>query len=354
MMYCCLAWPVPSPRTGNIVPPAPRAVPPTLLTAFLAPGALATSIAPAGVGDLKGDFIAFPEASLYFHNHSTGTAPEHGSDALVDFFYSEESLRQWWLLSEAVIGADERDLGRLLVGHVDSDGNLIWGVRYHTAIGQWNVKLHHGAYLQTTIHRPGIIEWEDEGGVIPAHAAGVSVDGQREINSRALGSCIGIGLSDQGKLVAYDLLNAGAGQHDLASIGELSNHPQDDPFNDTGVFAGYITIPSQAADIHKGQQTAVGAYTNQTLDAVMWRATLFYVADALTFNGGGNRSKSFTYAYLQPEYAYNVTWTFYGWWEQSFGASNNLYFKQIPSFVTERTRSAPAISFGATSRSRWS
>jgi len=340
MMYCCLAWAMPSPRTGKLMPSAPRAVPLVPPTAFLAAGTLAVSIAPAEAGDLKEDFIALPEASLYFHNHSTGTAPEHGSDALVDFFLSAEYLRQWRLLSEVVVGGEERDLERLMVGHIDSDGNLIWGGRYHTALGQWNFKFHHGAYLQTTIHRPGIIEWEDEGGVIPAHATGVSVDGQREINSRALGYSVGLGLGpelgNQGKLVAYDLLNAGARQHDVALIGELTSHARDNPFDDTGVFAGYITIPSQAVDIHRVQQTVVGAFINQTLDAVLWRATLFYVADALTFNGGGERSESFTYAYLQPEYVYNAIWTYYGRWERSFGVGNNIYLKQIPSFVTER------------------
>lgn len=310
------------------------------LTVLLAAFAMASWATAACSGDYKGEFIPFPEVEAHFHSRDAGTAAQHGSEALVDFFYSAQYRQQWRLLTEFVIGEDERDLERFVVGHVDAEGNQIWVGRYHTGLGQWNHKFHHGAYLQPTIHRPGIIEWEDEGGVIPAHATGVTLGGVGAFNGQGLEYSVGLGLGpglgNEGKLIAYNLLDASDGQHDVALTAKLSTHLNDDPFDDTGVFAGYITIPSQAANLHKVQQTVLGAYTNYSVNAFLWRATLFYVGNALSFDNGGDRGESFTYAYVEPEYTYNTLWTLYARWEKSFGAKNDLYIQQIPSFVIER------------------
>src|SRR5205823_6307665 len=45
--------------------------------------------------------------------------------------------------------------------------------RFHTPLGYWNTAFHHGQQLQTSVLRPQMIDFEDNGGVIPAHTVGV-------------------------------------------------------------------------------------------------------------------------------------------------------------------------------------
>ena len=65
------------------------------------------------------------------------------------------------------------DLERLQLGYVVSDTLTLWGGRFHTPYGYWNTAFHHGAQIQTSITRPRIIAFEDQGGILPAHTGGV-------------------------------------------------------------------------------------------------------------------------------------------------------------------------------------
>lgn len=69
------------------------------------------------------------------------------------------------------------DVERGQIGYVVNDNLLIWGGRFHTPYGYWNTAFHHGAQIQTSITRPTFLEFEDKGGVLPAHSTGVWATG---------------------------------------------------------------------------------------------------------------------------------------------------------------------------------
>ena len=69
------------------------------------------------------------------------------------------------------------DLERLQLTYLFSDYLSVSAGRYHTAIGFYNTAFHHGAYFETAIGRPRVFAFEDEGGVLPVHEVGVSVQG---------------------------------------------------------------------------------------------------------------------------------------------------------------------------------
>ena len=50
--------------------------------------------------------------------------------------------------------------------------------RYHTSIGYYNTAYHHGKWFQTAVGRPFLFRFEDEGGILPIHNVGVSVQGR--------------------------------------------------------------------------------------------------------------------------------------------------------------------------------
>ncbi|MBI3185212.1 MAG: hypothetical protein HYZ28_24000 [Myxococcales bacterium] len=45
--------------------------------------------------------------------------------------------------------------------------------KMHTELGYWNTAYHHGVWLEPSIERPRIIRFEDDGGMMQAHAVGL-------------------------------------------------------------------------------------------------------------------------------------------------------------------------------------
>lgn len=75
------------------------------------------------------------------------------------------------------------DMERLQLGYTVSDRLTVWGGRFHTPMGLWNTAFHHGANLQTSIYRPRFIDFEDKGGIVPAHSVGVWASGKAPVGS---------------------------------------------------------------------------------------------------------------------------------------------------------------------------
>src|SRR3569833_1358960 len=341
------------------------------------------SAAPAQA-ELKGEFIPFPEVTFHFDDKDIPALEQHGSEAAVDFFYTAE-LGQARLLAEFFVDHEERDIERLAVGWVTADDTRVWfgcfflvfGLwfckhhhsmflffldheerdierlaggwvtaddtrvwfgRFHTALGQWNRKHHHGTYLQTTIFRPGIIEWEDDGGVIPAHSTGISFETMNEHGTHMLRYSLDVGLGPQltpGNLKALDVLKPGDGEHNLMVVGAISHHGEARPMDDNGLFAGYIRIPSSVAGIREVEQIIFGGY------AIYSPNKWHFSASALWINGdvdlaSGENDASFGYGYFQPEYWLNNRWILYGRLEGTMQGENNLYLQQIPAYVRQR------------------
>lgn len=69
------------------------------------------------------------------------------------------------------------DLERMQFGYTFSDAMTLWAGRFHTPLGYWNTAFHHGAQTQTAVLRPRFIEFEDRGGILPAHGVGLLATG---------------------------------------------------------------------------------------------------------------------------------------------------------------------------------
>ena len=63
--------------------------------------------------------------------------------------------------------------------------------KYHTPIGYWNAAFHHGAWLQTTIARPEMIQFG--GSFIPTHFVGIEAEGNIPSGGLGLGYNVGSG-----------------------------------------------------------------------------------------------------------------------------------------------------------------
>jgi Gram-negative porin len=70
------------------------------------------------------------------------------------------------------------DMERVEVAYLFADWFRLHVGRFHTAMGYYNDAYHHGRYFQTTVDRPEMVRFEDEGGLIPAHSVGLHADGR--------------------------------------------------------------------------------------------------------------------------------------------------------------------------------
>lgn len=84
-------------------------------------------------------------------------------------------------------GAVATDLERLQVGYAFNDALTAWIGRFHTPYGYWNTAFHHGAQIQTSVLRPRFLDFEDKGGILPAHATGAWATGVFDLGSAKLG-----------------------------------------------------------------------------------------------------------------------------------------------------------------------
>lgn len=69
------------------------------------------------------------------------------------------------------------DLERIQLGYTLNDQMTLWMGRFHAPYGYWNTAFHHGAQIQTSILRPRFIDFEDKGGLLPAHVMGAWATG---------------------------------------------------------------------------------------------------------------------------------------------------------------------------------
>jgi hypothetical protein len=68
--------------------------------------------------------------------------------------------------------------------------------RYHTGIGYYNTAFHSGKWLQATTDRPLLMEFANDGGLLPTQAVGVSVTGSIPSGSLGLNYIAEYGSSD--------------------------------------------------------------------------------------------------------------------------------------------------------------
>ncbi len=83
-------------------------------------------------------------------------------------------------------GEIDTDLERLQIGYAVSDALTLWAGRFHSPYGYWNTAYHHGAQIQPSILRPRFLDFEDKGGILPAHDVGLWATGRLPLGDNLL------------------------------------------------------------------------------------------------------------------------------------------------------------------------
>jgi hypothetical protein len=257
-----------------------------------------------------GDFLLFPSiTSVHQSQQDTELAAKELVPA-VDVFYTHE-FDQTRFLAEFLKSSQEADLERIQFGWKIMPGKTLWAGRFHNPISFWNTEMHHGEFLQTSLSRPTVANYEDDLGPLPTHITGVLLESSRttgdsEINYMA---ALGVGpVFQDTKLEPLDVLNP-SDSGEIAGSFRLGYHPDVGNPNQFGAALGYARIPFSNtladpvsnAPVSEAQQTVLSAFLNFEKGKFHLIGELFIFDDVVS--GTDNSSRYTTYSgYLQPEY----------------------------------------------------
>lgn len=295
---------------------------------------------------MDSDLMLFPALTGFARSTSGTQLPARRLRPELNVFYSTTRDRLQ-LLGEVLVRDDEQEIERLQAGWLMSPQATLWLGRFHAPLGLWNTDHHHGAYLQTSITRPGIMAFEDEGGVLPAHVTGLLAEGMLErgggVLNYALGMGRGPGFADgeleplvigssgsAGKLAASARVSYRAelaGAHGPADMGgEL----------EWGGFVGQARIPvAGVAGLERIDQTTSGLFFLCEAERYRVIGELFHVSHRPQGPAGGARS-AFSAAYVQPEFRAAHDWTLFARIEASSDARGDSYLGLFPHAVLRR------------------
>ena len=148
-------------------------------------------------------------------NHNAEFPQYRGADiAELDFFLTPRLGSRTRALFELnfEVGSDGTvgvDLERAQLGYQFADSATVWLGRFHTPYGYYNTAFHHGQQIATSLRRPRFIEFEDHGGIMPAHTVGAWLTGSERVGDQKVTYDVYLGNSQRitgGKL---DMNNAG-------------------------------------------------------------------------------------------------------------------------------------------------
>lgn len=280
------------------------------------------------------EMLVFPNITGAIRSAASEQHKKKELEPALDFFYSrsEGSLQ---VLAEFLLNRDENELERAQVGWSFAQGYTAWLGRFHTPISYWNTAYHHGAYLQPSISRPGIAEYEDHDGILPMHATGILIDGGIDMTAHRLvySLSLGQGPTLEHTLEPFNLLSPNS-RGKLSLGARIGLQAEESISNEYGLLLGYSDIPVLDEIPNRIHQTIAGVYLNRELAS--WRflseVTVVHTHfDAMPASG----HTVFANAYAHAEYKFDPRWASYGRIEGSHHA-DAAYLNLFPDFVKSR------------------
>ena len=114
--------------------------------------------------------------------YSSNGHPKGFGVGSIDFYITPKLGGQVKALAELLfeydrLGSLGTDLERMQIGYAFNDQATVWLGRFHTPYGYWHNAYHHGQQIQPSLLRPRFIDFEDKGGILPAHTTGLWTTG---------------------------------------------------------------------------------------------------------------------------------------------------------------------------------
>ncbi len=257
------------------------------------------------------------------------------------YSYSNERFR---FLAEYLWSSSESELERLQAGWQLNDNSLLWFGRVHSPARYWMSEFHHGQFLQTSITRPSLEEWEDENGSTPSHITGVMLESDKYLDGEAaINYVISAGLAPKFKgeeLMPFDMLDPESG-HGLSVNLRVGYQPSVFGPLKLGLVASWNEIDvvpdSNPAllDLDTIDQFSIGFYGDWQWEKLRLISSVVYY-DHNIKSVNGTESDRFILGYLQPEYQISEDVTIFGRIDNAGDEDNSTYLRLLPGFVSHR------------------
>lgn len=288
-----------------------------------------------------GDLLLFPSITSVHQSQQDAELAAKAFLPAVDIFYTHE-FDQTRFLAEFLKSSQEAELERLQFGWRILPGKTLWVGRFHNALSFWNTQMHHGDFLQSSLSRPTVANYEDEHGPLPAHISGFMLDSSRTAGDSEINfiASLGIGPTFDTTLKPLDLLDP-SHPGKIAGSFRLAYRPDVGNPNQFGAALGYarisfrnaLTDPVSYVLVDEVQQTVFSAFLNFEKDKFHLIGELFVFDDLVSGAANSSRYTSFS-AYLQPEYKPGESGrtTIYARIETTPNAAEDGYLSLLPEF----------------------
>jgi hypothetical protein len=290
------------------------------------------------------EWLFFPSiGALEVFDQSSPSIADSDVRATADVVYSfsGEGFR---VLGEYLLSTDESELERLQVGWVLSDRAMLWLGRFHSPASFWISEFHHGQYLQNSITRPSLEQWEDESGAAPSHLTGLNFEYERELESGAgFSLSIAGGLApkfEEYKLVPFDMLDPRSG-HGMSLSFRAAYRPEMfspmqfgflSSWNEINVIAGEN---ADLANLDRVNQLTAGVFADARWRDLRLITSIVYHNNELRYLDG-NVTDDYVLAYVQPEYSVSDDVIIFGRADIGGGEDSSEYLRFLPAFLSHR------------------
>lgn len=247
------------------------------------------------------------------------------------------------VLGEYIIEEDETRLGRFKFGWEPSDSNILWLGRTHNPSSYWRDQYHHGGWLQPTINRPGITDFEFSGGVLPVISTGVAFEGGGAVTNLVGWSyVVNLGITSvfgSEGLEAPSLAEADLNIHGSSFSTRLSykfdSYSGGDEF---GVFASNNHIANKQKTGDEYEQLVLGFFINWNISDLRLTSEFYSVNNEIDSNSSVARvTENFQNAYIMLDYILSDNWNAYTRYEDTVGEEGSRYLNNFPMFVLTRS-----------------
>lgn len=281
------------------------------------------------------DLLLFPSiTSTHQSKQDVDTSAKKFVPA-VDIFYATE-FSQTRFLAEYLASSREKEMERLQVGWKIMPGKSLWFGRFHNSISFWNTQMHHGEFLQSSLSRPAIANYEDAQGPLPAHISGFLFESSRTVGDAEINYTAGLGIGPtfDVTLKPLDLLNPVHPGKMTASF-RLGFRPEVGNPDQFGVAVGYTRIPvKNVTQFYEVHQTVFSTFLNYEQNKFHLLGELFILENRVSGAVNANRYSTVS-AYLQPEYKLDESGrtTVYGRIESTPQAASDKYLELFREFA---------------------
>jgi hypothetical protein len=224
-------------------------------------------------------------------------------------------------------GVVDVDLERAQIGYQFSDQATLWMGRYHTPYGYLNTALHHGSWINNSLRRPKFLQFEDNGGIMPAHTVGLWVTGARHVGGGKFLYDAYAGNSQQIAGGVLDMRNAGNTNGNLSGGGRIGYQFSAGAAEGLtlGVHAFTGRIADDAAPANLTRVYSYGGYV--VYDTDQWESIAeIYLFDNEDQRGGGTHRSDAGFVQLGHRSSWGVPYARY---ERAALAQSDRYFAAL-------------------------